>query len=109
MAESISIKEQLRYLKGITVMTGGVHEAQALQLKNYPIVINDVKSAKTKIDPEKKMVWYTLKVSETFKSDKLMEQVCDAIVTWVRTIVWDDTAVVFMIGKDVIYDSRNRG
>lgn len=108
MSKSVSIKEQLAYLKGITVMTGGIHDAQALQLKNYPLVIDGVKKAKTKVDPERKVVHYELKFESGASFGPNAKQVCDAIVLWVRTIIWDETAVVFYSGKEVLYDSRNQ-
>lgn len=108
MNKSFSVKQQLAYLKGITVTTGGIHDAQALQLKNYPLVIDGVKKAKTKIDSEHKLVHYELTFDEGATFGEAAKQVCDAIVLWVRTIIWDETAVVFYSGKEVVYDSRNQ-
>jgi hypothetical protein len=108
MSKPINIKEQLAYLKGITVMTGGIHDAQALQLKNYPIVIDGVKSAKTTVDSERKIVNYDLKLKKGASFGDAERKVADAIVLWVRTIIWDETSVIFKVGKEVVYDSRNR-
>ncbi len=109
MSKSFNIKQQLAYLKGITVTTGGIHDAQALQLKNYPLVIDGVKSAKTKVDSDHKLVHYELTFDKGASFTPAAKQVCEAIVLWVRTIIWDETAVVFYGGKEVLYDSRNQG
>ena len=109
MSEPISIKQQLAQLKGITLKTGGIHEAQALQLRNYPLVITGVKSCKVKVNTELKIVFYELEPEKkTIKKTEMFEKTCEAIVKWIRTIVWDDTSVVFKLKKEILYDSRSR-
>lgn len=103
----MSIKEQLAYLKGLTVTTGGLHEAQILQLRNYPLVLPNVSSAQTKIDTEGKLIQYDLKVERKFKKTKKFNDMCKAVTVWIRSIVWDDTAVVLIANKETVYDSRN--
>lgn len=101
-----SFKEQLALLKAATVRTGAIHEAQALQLRMWPLLIPDTKSATAKVDTERKIVTYeckTTKAKLTVKAKTIMKN----ITIWTRSILWDDTTIVFKLNGKVVYDSRS--
>ena len=99
----IDYYQQLALLKGVTVKQGAIHEAQVVQLKNYPLLIKGVTSAETSIGD--KLVEYNL-FSENLKVTKNTKLAMDKIVELVRKIVWDDTDVVFKVNGNLIKDTR---
>lgn len=105
--KSVSLKEQLLLMKQATMLSGGIHEAQALQLRNYPLIIEGANKAITKIDTEKKIVYYDVTMAK-FKNTKKFKKTCEAIATWVRSVIWDDTSIVFKINGEIKYDTRNQ-
>jgi len=107
MKAGMSYKEQLQYLKGVTVRIGTIHEAQALQLRNYPLMIPGVQKATTKIDTENQIVYYDCEVPKRFRITKPVSTMCKNIVIWTRTILWDNTTIVVKTGDKVIHDTRS--
>lgn len=102
--------DQLMQLKAMTVRTGAIHEAQALQLRNYPLLIEGVKQASVRIDVERKMVEYKItKYERGFPKSKsaLVVELNDSLKKWVQTLLWPDTVVVVKQSGRVIYDSRS--
>lgn len=104
----MSIKEQLQYLKGLTVRTSVIHEAQALQVRNYPLFIPGVKpKATTKIDTENQIVYYECEPrGKRFNKRVTFNQRCEMITKWVRSVLWDRTTVVVSVSGEVRFDSR---
>jgi len=105
--KSVSLKEQLMLMKQATMLSGGIHEAQALQIRNYPLLIEGALLAVTKIDTDKKIVYYDISAKK-FRISKKFKYTCDAITKWVRSVIWDDTSVVFKINGEIKYDTRNQ-
>lgn len=108
---SVSFKDQLMQLKAMTVRVGSLHEAQVLQLRNYPLLIPRVIKAETEIDPSLKLVTYKCSSDakgffNRFRKTKEVEDFCKNIEVWVRTIVWDDTIVEIYVDNKTIFDSR---
>lgn len=103
----IPIKEQLRYLKGMTEKLNVVHEAQIVQLRNYPKLIPNIKSAETKIDIDHRLITYECE-SETkiFRKTKKVKIAIENIITWIQTIVWDNTTVELIVNGKSVYDTR---
>lgn len=101
-----SILEQLQHLKGLTIRVGSIHEAQALQLRNWLLLIPGVQKGAAHVDTERKMVTFECK-AKNFRKIPTVEDFCKNIQVWTRTILWDDTVVVVTVNKDIIYDSRN--
>lgn len=99
-----NLEEQLMLLKMMTLKTGVIHEAQALQLKVWPTLIEGVESSVAKVDPKNKKVIFELKGS--LRPTKKSKEMFAAIKSWTRTILWNDTKVVFKYKKKVIYDSE---
>lgn len=111
MTAKLSLKEQLDYLRGMTIRLGVLHEAQVLQIKNWPLLIPGVKKAKSYINIEEKTVTYDCvfektvkKVNKNSKVYKMMEMV----TLWVQTILWPETVVIFNCNKQKLYDSRDK-
>jgi hypothetical protein len=98
--------EQLALLKGMTLRTGAIHEAQALQLKNWPMLIPDVDKAEAQVDTERKIITYKCETKSS-RATKKKRETMDNIVIWTRKILWDDAAVVFILNDKTVYDTRN--
>ena len=107
--EEVSILEQLDYLRGMTIRTGSIHEAQALQLRNWGKLIPGAKESVCKIDVERKMVTYTLSPKgKAIAKSQVTLKWCAAVNQWTKRILWPETPVVIESGKKVLYDSRTQ-
>jgi len=105
--EEFTFLKQLMYLKGMTVRTGSIHEAQALQIRNWPLAIPGVKAAEAHVDTDAKIVRYLLKPKGVnFRCTKKVLEVCVALDKAIKSILWDETTVIVEVNKKVLYDSR---
>jgi hypothetical protein len=86
--------EQLKILKGMTLRTGIIHDAQMLQLEMYPLVVFDAISSVLNIDTDKRYIKMVVSVNKLPKSQDLLQNE-DLIRGWVRSILWDDSSVDF--------------
>lgn len=86
------IKDQLKVLKGLTVTTGIIHDAQKLQLEMWPLVIFEASGCTVKINTEKQFVEVLL-VLKKKPSKKKYETGTEVLTQWVRNILWDNTVV----------------
>lgn len=106
---TLTVLQQLQELKWLTVRMGTIHDAQQIQLRNYGRLVDGIARCTVAIDIEQKMVSYTLMPGDPswrFNEDRFRE--CRNITTHaVRTILWDDTVVLFKVDSEVVYDSRN--
>jgi hypothetical protein len=105
--ENLDIYTQLMLLKEATNRFGALHEAQILQLKMYPILLFGVLKSETHIDVERKMVFFKLVETKSFKLSKKNKDIIKNIVNWTRGLLWDDCSVIFMKDEEVIYDTRS--
>jgi hypothetical protein len=101
-----NLEEQLMLLKMMTMKTGVIHEAQALQLKVWPKLIPGVLSSVAKVSAENKTVIFELKGN--IKNTKKTKQMFSAIKEWTRLILWDNTKIVFKYDKKAIYSSEGK-
>jgi hypothetical protein len=89
--------QQLQQLKGLTVRTGSLHEAQILQLQLWPqVAFPHAISHTAEVDTESKVV--TFIIHSSLKKEPRgarHERSVDMLTKWVRTILWDDTTVFF--------------
>lgn len=99
-----TVPQQLRLLKAITVRTGAIHDAQALQLKIWPTLIPNVTHSVALVDANKKSVKYVCQ-SSGLRPSKKMRLLCEHICEWTRTILWNETKVVIEINKKKVFDS----
>ena len=103
---SNNLKEQLLWLKSNTIRTGAIHDAQAFQLKMYPMMLPDVTTAEARVDVERKTVAFVAE-SSGLRPTKKFRQICEAIETWTRTILWDDTFVTIEVNGKKVYESKS--
>ena len=101
----LTTKEQLMQLKAMTVRMGVIHEAQALQLKMWPLLIPDVSKAVSKVDVETKSVIMTCetKKGKKFKKTDQIDLLCKNIEEWTRAILWEETVVSIIVNGETIY------
>lgn len=104
--KEITFLRQLQELKAVTVRMGILHEAQMLQLRNYPLLIPGVSKATASIDVDHKIVTYECIVKRKWRCTKKVLGMCKQISVWLKTILWDETAMVVLVNKEVIFDSR---
>lgn len=101
----LTTEQQLAYLRSMTIRLGSIHEAQALQLRNWPLLIPGIVKAEARVDVENKTVMFNCKS----KSGKLpitgkVKIVCRHITESVQKILlWPETQVVFRIDKKVLH------
>ena len=101
-----TISEQLQLLKGMTIRTGVIHEAQALQLKSWPMLIPNVTKAEARVDTDLQMVTFVCearKVSNAKRTKLLYRNIAE----WVRNILWNDTRVIVEINGKKVFDTAN--
>ena len=100
------IREQLDLLKGTTISTGAIHEAQKLQLQMWPRMLSHVKSVTSvSVSHENKLVVFNCTQGETSAS-AVDKKIYPAIREWVRNILWNETEIVIKLDRKVAYDSR---
>lgn len=103
----ISIKDQLFYLKGLTEKLGVVHEAQLVQIRNYPLLIPNIKKAETEFNIDTRTIVYKCQTEEgRFRKTKQTKLAISKIQEWIRIVVWDETIVIIQVDGKEIYDSR---
>jgi len=96
--------EQLQYLKGMTVRLGCIHEAQALQLRNYPLLIPNVGKAIVKVNAETKHVIYDCTgKTKNFRKTKKVDEMFQNIYKWTTFIVWDDVEVLIKVNNKELF------
>lgn len=100
--------QQLMHLRMMTISTGAIHEAQALQLRNYPLLIDGILKSTVKINVDEKTVEY--KITEcrksAFKNEKRFKEDTANLKKWIQTLLWPNTTVVMKYDRKVLYDSR---
>lgn len=103
---SISIKDQLFHLKAMTERINVVHEAQTLQLRNYPLLIPGVTSAETEVNIEQKIVTFNCKSEKKFRNTKKVQLAIKHILEWTRMVIWTSTTLIIKVNGKEIFDSR---
>ena len=101
-----TLEEQLQLLKGMTVRTGMIHEAQALQLKSWPMLIPNVTKAEARVDTELQTVTFVCE-SKGLRPSKKAKLMYQNIATWVRNILWNETRIVIQINGKQVFDTSN--
>ena len=103
---NLSIKEQLLKLKSMTLRFGALHEAQVVQIRNYPLLIPGIISAEASVGIERKSVCYHCKSKgNRFKNTVKVKESCKRIEMWIRTILWDDAYIEVFVNNRLIYSS----
>lgn len=96
-AKVMPIPEQLQHLKAMTVRLGSIHEAQSLQLRNWPLLVPGVAKAEVKVDLDTHTVKMTCESKGKFRATKLARRWVRNIEAWSRAILWDDTSLLFEV------------
>ena len=104
---TMTMKEQLGQLKALTERLGTLHEAQILQIRNYPLLIPGVAKAETGIDIEKKIITYKCYSGQKkFRKTKNAIIAIEKIYEFIKYVAWSDSILEIQVdGKD-IFDSR---
>jgi hypothetical protein len=105
--KEIDFKDQLMMLRAMTIRTGSIHEAQALQLKMWPLLIPNVVKAEAKVDAERKIVSFICE-STSNRATKKVTNTCKHIAEWTKQLLWAETTVTIKINDKLIFDSRNK-
>jgi hypothetical protein len=102
-----SVMQQLQMLKEQTRLTGGLHEAQVLQLKAWPLVVFNVKRGKDAAftwDPDKHIVAFSITGSE--KHDQgWWQKRTNILGLWVKNLLGNDWKTNVKVG-DRIFRSK---
>jgi hypothetical protein len=98
-------EEQLQLLKAVTIRTGAIHDAQALQLKMWPTLIPGVTSSEARVDVENKKVLFVCK-SNALRPTKKTALLYKNIAKWVQNILWNETQVVIKINGKAVFNSK---
>ena len=101
-----STKQQLLWLKSMTVRTGAIHEAQALQLKMYPMMLPGAKKGEARVGIDDKVVHYIV-TCRPFKQDAVFKKTCAAIEKWTRWLLWDEARIMIKVNGKVVYESKS--
>ena len=107
--QTLSIKEQLLHLKMMTERFGSLHEAQILQIRNYPLLIPGVKKAEVSINIDKKVVIYNCTSSTgKFRKTKKVNLMVKNIYEYIKTIAWNDSILEIKVDNKDVFDSRTK-
>ncbi len=97
---------QLATLKATTERLGVLHEAQLLQIRNYPILLDGIISARTEIDQGNKSIKYDCVSSGKFRKTAMRLKMFKKIVWMIQQVVWTDVIVELNVNGNPTYDSR---
>lgn len=92
----LSVQDQLLQLKAMTVRTGAIHEAQALQLRTWPLLIPGVKSCETVVDVESQLVTFNCATEGKFKKTKTAKEWMNRIDGFTKLLLWPETKTKFV-------------
>lgn len=102
----MDLSTQLAMLKATTERMGVLHEAQLLQIRNYPILLDGIVSATASVDIAGKTIIYDCKSNSNFRKTAMKKKAFLRIVWMIQQIVWSDTIVELNVNGKPIYDSR---
>jgi hypothetical protein len=97
-----SVRQQLQVLKETTRLTGGLHEAQVLNLKMWPLILfTNVCGSSFSWDPDKKTVSFVLVLEPKAKKKKQAwwEKRVNILNEWVHELLGSEWIVEVSDGK----------
>ena len=105
MVDRLTTKEQIEQLKALTIRFGVIHEAQALQLKMWPLLMPGVASAEAVVDVETCTVTYKCLTSKGkgFRKTKKVILFCNHLKQWTQVLLWEDTKVAVTVDGQTIF------
>lgn len=100
-----SAEQQLLLLRDVYARTGVLHEAQALQLRMWPMgVFEHAKETEARLNHTKKEIDFILKVDKkTEPSKEEMEKRCELLDKNVKWLLGEDWLVRVRVRKEVVY------
>jgi hypothetical protein len=105
-----SVLKQLEMLREQTRLTGGLHEAQVLQLKNWPLVVFDkATSSAFTWDPDKKTVTFTIKEAGRSRGAAWWKDQVSVLNGWVQVLLGNEWMIYVKCGNKTYSGSRNTG
>lgn len=105
MEQKLTTEEQLLHLRCLTHRLGVLHEAQLLQVRNYPLVL-PIQKATTHIDVKSKYIKYECESEGVIRKTKKNTKICETIHSWLQFLLWDDVILEILINGRGFYDSR---
>ncbi len=104
--------QQLQMLKEQTRLTGGLHDAQVLQLKMWPLVVFDTALGSSFTwDPDTKIVTFTITHPNTKAKKKLpleyWKQRVAVLNGWVQTLLGDEWVIRVKVGDKTYAGNRS--
>jgi hypothetical protein len=106
IAKAVTPEEQLQLLKAVTIRTGAIHDAQALQLKMWPTLIPGVYKSEARVNVDKKIVTFVCE-SNSLRATKRSKLLYANIAKWTQNILWNETKVIIKINDKAVYNSSN--
>ena len=106
MKTEMTLEEQIAAIRKLSHMTGGLHELQIQQLKMYPLIAHDIKSARIEINSELHKIEYQCK-SEV-KNWKRKKRELEFIYKCTRDVTWDDAVVVFSVNSKKVFEMTSQ-
>lgn len=103
---SQDLGHQIAMLKATTERMGVLHEAQLLQLRNYPIMFDGITAAKTSVDQANKTIQYECNGADPYRKTAMRKKMFYKLVWMIQQVVWTDVIVEFNVNGKPIYDSR---
>lgn len=98
---------QLMWLKQATLNTGAIHEAQAMQLRHWSMLVPHAISTNSavKVDVDKKLVEFDI-VAPKIRMTKKVKMLLANMAVWTRTILWDDAKVIILLNHKIQYTTE---
>ena len=85
--------QQLQMLAQLTKMSGGLHEAQVIHLKIWPLLVFDASASEFTWDPDTKKVTFKLKPATSLKKTPSMRQRAETLGQWVQTLLGKEWSI----------------
>lgn len=97
-------EQQLQMLREQTRLTGGLHEAQVIHLKAWPLLLwQEAKSTSFTWDPDSRSIIFDLNhrrgASSLKKDQKWWQQRVDVLTGWVQQLLGDEWMVRVVSGS----------
>lgn len=92
-----AVKEQLGLLRELTKTTGVLHEAQVQQIRYWPVLLFEAKSA-AEISTQTNTIHYKIMPTKTKKKIK-WDKPSSLLAEWTKALLGEDWTVLVQVGK----------
>ncbi len=97
--------EQLLLLKGMTAVTGILHEAQVMQLKYWPLMLTHAIKADFSYNFDNKEVIFNLAETEG-RTPKDFKKKLGLLAKYTKTLLGDDYRIAVKLNNKEIYSNK---